>query len=354
MSQAEVTINGRVIGPAHPPYVVAEISANHTQDYEKAARLVRLAKEAGADAVKLQTYTPDTLTIDCDSPLFCIGAGSPWAGRTLYDLYQEAYTPWEWHRPLKQAADEVGLTFFSSPFDGTAVDFLEELGVPAYKVASFENTDVVLLERIAATRKPVIVSTGMATLSEIAETVELLRRTGCDEMVLLKCVSAYPAPPESMNLRAIPHLAETFGVVVGLSDHTLGTEVAVAAVGLGASLIEKHFIEQRADGGPDAAFSMEPEEFSRLVRQARTAWSALGHVNYGPTKAEEGSLVFRRSLFVVQDVRPGEKFTLENVRSIRPGYGLPTKFLESILGQRAARSVKRGTPVTWDLLTPEA
>jgi N-acetylneuraminate synthase len=344
-----ILIDGRAIGPGEPPYVIAEISANHNGKYERAAELVQMAKAAGADAVKLQTYTPDTLTIDCARPEFSIREG-PWAGRTLYDLYGEACTPWEWQPQLKELADEIGITLFSTPFDESAVDFLEAMDVPAYKVASFENTDVALLQKVAVTGKPVIVSTGMATLAEISESVECLRAAGCRELALLRCCSAYPAPPDAMHLRTIPHLAETFDTVVGLSDHTLTNDAAIAAVALGASIVEKHFIGARSDGGPDAAFSIEPDELKALVGSLRAAAAACGSVHYGRSEVEETSRVFRRSLFVVADVAEGELLTRENVRSIRPGYGLPTKHLDDVVGRRAARAIARGTPLGWELL----
>ena len=352
MSAGQIEIDGRPIGPGQPPYVVAEISANHQQKFERAAELVRLAKRAGADAVKLQTYTPDTLTIDCERAEFEIREGT-WAGRTLYDLYGEACTPWDWQPRLMEIARQVEITLFSTPFDESAVDFLEEMDVPAYKIASFEATDVALLEKVATTGKPVIVSTGMATLAEIAESVAVLRCAGCQDIALLKCTSAYPAPPESMNLLTLPHLAETFDTVVGLSDHTLGQDAAVSAVALGASLVEKHFIRSRRDGGPDAAFSIEPDELTSLVTSMRAAFAARGRIHYGRTNAEEANLVFRRSLFVVADVAEGEVFTSENVRSIRPGHGLPTRHLKDVRGKRAGRPISRGTPFTWDLLAPE-
>jgi N-acetylneuraminate synthase len=344
-----ILIDGRAIGPGEPPYVIAEVSANHGGKYERAAELVRLAHAAGAHAVKLQTYTADTMTLDCDRPEFSIREG-PWAGRTLHDLYGEAATPWEWQPRLKELADEIGITLFSTPFDESAVDFLEGLDVPAYKVASFENTDVALLEKVAATGKPVIVSTGMASLAEVCESVERLRAAGCRELALLRCCSAYPAPPEAMHLRTIPHLAETFDAVVGLSDHTLTSDAAIASVALGASIVEKHFIRARSDGGPDAAFSIEPDELAALVRSLGNAAAACGGIHYGRSAAEETSLVFRRSLFVVEDVAAGEPFTRENVRAIRPGHGLPTRHLADVLGRRAARAVARGTPLAWDLL----
>ena len=343
-------IAGRRIGPGEPVYVVAELSANHHQDYEQAVRLVAAAAEAGADAVKLQTYTADTLTLDSDRPEFRIGAGSPWAGRTLHDLYAEAYTPWEWQPRLKEVAERLGLALFSTPFDPTAVEFLEAMGVPAYKVASFEIVDLPLIRQIAATGKPVIVSTGMATREEIAEAVATIRAAGNEQIALLKCTSAYPSPPESMNLRTIPDLAASFGVPAGLSDHTLGIAVPVAAVALGATIVEKHFTLSRDLGGPDAPFSLEPAEFKAMVEAIRTAEKALGEVAYGPRPDETPSLAFRRSLFVVADVAAGEPLTADNVRSIRPGHGLAPKHLDRVLGRRAARDISRGTPLTWELV----
>lgn len=345
-----ISIRGRRIGPGEPCYVIAELSGNHNQQYEEAERLVRAAAAAGADAIKLQTYTPDTLTIDCDAPPFQLGEGTLWAGKNLYRLYGEAYTPWEWQPRLKQVADDLGVTLFSTPFDDTAVDFLEELDVPAYKVASFELGDTGLLRRIAATGKPVIMSTGMATLGEIELAVETLRRGGIEELVLLKCTSAYPATPDEMHLRTIPHLAEAFDVTVGLSDHTLDVAVPVTAVALGASVLEKHFTLSRAAPGPDSAFSLEPDEFRATIAAVRVAEQALGRVHYGVSEREARSRVFRRSLFIVEDVRAGEELTPRNVRSIRPGYGLPPRYLEEVLGRRAARDIPRGTPLEWSLL----
>lgn len=346
----QMMIERRPIGPGHPVYVIAELSANHNQDFDQAVRLVRAAKEAGADAVKLQTYTADTLTIRSDREYFRIGGGTLWDGRTLHDLYGEAYTPWEWQPRLKEVAGELGLHLFSTPFDASAVEFLERMGVPAYKVASFELVDLALIEAVARTGKPLIMSTGMATLAEVAEGVEAARKAGAREIALLKCSSAYPAPPEEMHLKTIPHLAEAFGVVAGLSDHTLGTAVPVAAVALGACVIEKHLTLSRDVPGPDSAFSLEPHEFKAMVEAVRTAEKALGGVHYGLSAKEAASRAFRRSLFVVKDVRRGEAFTAENVRSIRPGHGLPPKYLPEVLGRRAARDVAAGTPLAWELL----
>lgn len=348
---AHMTIGGRRIGPGEPCYVVAEMSANHNGSFDEAVKILHAAKEAGADAVKIQTYTPDTMTIACAKEPFRIGAGTIWAGRNLHDLYGEAYTPWDWQPKLQAAAAGIGLGFFSTPFDATSVDFLEAMGVPAYKIASFEIVDLPLIERVARTRKPVILSTGMATLAEIEDAVTAARGAGCPAIALLKCTSAYPAPAEEMNLRTIPHLAAAFGgVPVGLSDHTLGIAVPAAAVALGASIVEKHFTLSRAVPGPDAAFSLEPGEFRAMVEAVRTVEKGLGAVRYGVTAREAASLVFRRSLFVVQDVGAGEALTAENIRSIRPGYGLAPKHLKDILGRRAARALERGTPLAWELI----
>ena len=348
MSRA-LYIDGRPIGTGHPTYVIAEISANHGHSYDRCAELVRLAHRAGADAVKLQTYTADTLTIDCDRPEFLLGEDSTWAGRTLYDLYQEAYTPWEWQPRLKALADELGIALFSTPFDETAVDFLEEMDVPAYKIASFENIDTALLRKVASTGKPVIMSTGLASRAEIESSVQTLREGGCEQLALLKCTSAYPAAPESMNLATLSDLA-SLGVVVGLSDHTLSNDVSVAAVALGAAVLEKHFIRSRSDGGPDSSFSIEPAELEALVSSVRTVAAALGKLHYGGSEAEASNYVFRRSLFVVQDMKAGEIFTAQNLRSIRPGNGLAPMYLDEVLGQPASRAIERGTPLAWDLI----
>lgn len=341
-----IEINGRRIGPGYRTYIVAEMSANHNQDFEQAARIIEAAKKAGADAVKLQTYTPDTITIDCNNEYFQI-KGTLWDGRMLYDLYGEAYTPWDWQPRLKEIANELGLDLFSTPFDETAVDFLEAMDAPMYKVASFENVDLPLLCRIAQTGKPIIMSTGMATLAEIDEAVRTIQEAGSSQLALLKCTSAYPAPPEEMNLRTIPHLAEAFGVPVGLSDHTLGIAVPVAAVALGACIIEKHFTLSRTTSGPDSAFSLEPHEFKVMVEAVRTTEKAMGTVHYGVSEREAGSRVFRRSLFVVKDMKAGEVFSQENVRSIRPSYGLHTRYLNEIIGRHASQNIKRGTPLSW-------
>lgn len=330
-------------------FVVAELSANHNGSVERAESIIRAAADAGAQAVKLQTYTADTLTIPCDNSYFRI-KGTLWEGRTLHDLYREAHTPWEWTPRLIALTHDLGMDCFSSPFDATAVDFLEQCGVSRYKVASFEIVDIPLLKKIASTGKPVIVSTGMASLAEIDEAVRTLRENGAGELTLLKCTSAYPALPEDANLRTIPHLAQAFRCPVGLSDHTLGSAVAVAAVSLGACMIEKHVTLSRSAGGPDSAFSMEPEEFKAMVRDIRTVEKALGNVCYDVTEKQKDSIVFRRSLFVIQNVRQGEPFTPENVRSIRPGYGLHPRYLDTVLTKRAAHDIERGTPLSWNLI----
>ena len=346
----EVWINGRLIRAGALVYIVAEISANHHQDFDQAAKLIHAAKEAGADAVKLQTYTPDTMTIASDREYFRIGGGTLWDGRTLHDLYAEAYTPWEWQPKLKQVANDLGLDLFSSPFDASAVDFLEQMGVPAHKLASFELVDIPLIQKMAQTGKPLIVSTGMATLEEIEEALRVARQAGATQIALLKCTSAYPASPDDMNLRSIPELARRFEVPVGLSDHTMGIAVPVAAVALGACLVEKHFTLSRSQKGPDSAFSLEPEEFKAMVDAVRAAERALGQVHFGSSAHEASSRAFRRLLFVVQDVRQGQILTAENVRSIRPGHGLHTRHLADVLGKRAARDIERGTPLSWELV----
>jgi len=347
--RAIIEIGGRQIGPGCPCYIIAEMSGNHGQSFDQAVKILEAAKDAGADAVKLQTYTADTLTIDCDKGFFRID-GTLWNGRTLYDLYREAFTPWEWQPRLKEIAQRIGLELFSTPFDASAVDFLERMNVPAHKIASFENCDIALLRRVAATGKPIIASTGMATLAEIDELVRTIREAGGDQLALLKCTSAYPAPYDEMNLRTIPHLAQTFGTPVGLSDHTLGGVVPVAAAALGACIIEKHLTLSRSLGGPDSAFSLEPGEFKAMVDGVRIAKKALGRVDFGLSAAENKSRAFRRSLFVVENLRAGEIFTEGNVRSIRPGYGLHTRHLGEVLGRAAARDIERGTPLDWEMI----
>ncbi|KZL05204.1 pseudaminic acid synthase [Pseudovibrio sp. Ad26] len=341
-----IKIADREIGLNHPPYMIAEMSGNHNGDIGRAFALIEAAKDAGADAVKLQTYTADTITIDHDGPDFQIKGGL-WNGRSLYELYEEAHTPWDWHERLFKKASDVGISIFSSPFDPTAVDFLTALDAPAFKIASFELVDIPLIEKVASVGKPMILSTGLADLGEIQEAIAAVRRAGLEDFVVLHCISSYPAPADNSNLLTMPHLGETFNVLTGLSDHTHGTSVSVAATALGATVIEKHMTLDRNDGGPDAAFSLEPNEFRQLVVDCNTAWKALGGINYELKDAEQGSLIFRRSLYIVKDIAAGEVITSEHVRSIRPGYGLPPKELESVLGQRARDSIARGTPLAW-------
>ncbi len=350
-----IKIGARTIGAGQPVYVIAEVSANHHQDFEQAVNIIRAAKRAGADAIKLQTYTPDTITIACSRPEFRI-EGTIWGGRNLHELYGDAYTPWDWQPRLKQVANDLGLDLFSSPFDATAVDFLEEMGVPAHKLASFELVDIPLVQTMARTGKPLIMSTGMATVEEIEEAVCAARQAGAEQIALLKCTSAYPATAEEMNLRTIPELSRRFGVPAGLSDHTvdhtMGIAVPVAAVALGACIIEKHLTLSRLEPGPDSAFSLEPHEFKAMVDAVRVTEKALGKVYFGCSPKEASSRVFRRSLFVVQDVKRGDLFTAENVRSIRPAHGLHTRHLAEVLGRRAACDIERGTPLSWELVKP--
>ena len=349
MKHPTVTIGGRVIGVGQPPYVVAELSANHGGSLARAIEVLEAAKVAGADAIKLQTYTADTMTIDHDGPEFRIKGGL-WNGRQLYELYQEAYTPWEWHVALFAKGRELGIPVFSTPFDGSAVDFLEKLNPPAYKVASFELLDIPLVKRIASTGRPVIMSTGMASPEEIAESIEAFRAAGGRELILLHCVSGYPTPVEQSNLRRIPQLAAQFGCPIGLSDHTLGVEVAIASVALGACLIEKHFTLRRADGGPDSAFSLEPDELRALVRGAKAAFDALGTGETARSEVEKANLAFRRSIYVVRDIGAGEPLTEANVRIIRPGYGLAPREMSKVIGRKARRALARGTALTWDAI----
>lgn len=342
-------IADRPIGPGHPAYVIAEVSANHNGDLNAALKLVDVASTAGADAVKLQTYKPDTITLDSDGPEFRIQGGL-WDGRRLYDLYEEAHTPWDWHPALFEHARKTGITIFSSPFDTTAVDLLEDLGAPAYKIASFEAVDLPLIRYVAATGKPMIISTGMADAEEIAEAIEAARDGGCRELAILHCVSGYPAPAADYNLRTISDMIARFDLVTGLSDHTLDNTTAIAAVALGASIIEKHITLDRSAGGPDDSFSLEPAELAQLVAGTRTAWEALGRVDYGRKSSEMGNVIFRRSLYFVVDLPAGAVIGPEAVRSVRPGYGLAPKHLDQVLGRRITRAVCANTAVSWDVL----
>lgn len=344
-----IEIAGRKISPAHEPYIICEISGNHNGSLDRALKLVEIAAQTGADAIKLQTYTPDTITIDHNGPGFILEDGL-WAGRSLYDLYGEAHTPFEWHEALFAKGRELGITVYSTPFDNTAADLLETLGAPAYKIASFEAIDLPLIAYVAKKGKPMIISTGMCNLGEIADAVRTARKNGCEELALLHCVSSYPAATEDSNIRTIPHLGEAFDCVVGLSDHTFSSAAAVSSIALGGSIIEKHFTLSRADGGPDAAFSLEPAGFKQLVEDCKSAWRALGKVNYDLVGSERSSIVFRRSLYVVKDIPAGDKITTANVRSIRPGYGLAPKHLPAVLGRRVKRALVRGEPLKWKML----
>ena len=347
-------IGTQLIGINHPPFIIAEMSGNHNQSLERALEIVRAAAGTGAQAIKLQTYTADTMTLDLKEREFFISEdNSPWKGQSLYDLYKIAHTPWDWHKPIFDHAKKLGLICFSTPFDETAVYFLEKLGVPAYKIASFENTDIPLIQRVGATGKPLIISTGMATQEELDESVDAARKAGCKDLTLLKCTSTYPATPENSNLLTIPYLRERYGCEVGLSDHTLGIGVAVASIALGATVIEKHFTLKRADGGVDSAFSMEPAEMKELVEETERAWQSLGKVFVGPTEAERPSIAFRRSLYIVKDLKAGDVLTKENVRAIRPGFGLPPKHLKQLLGMEILRDVKRGTALSLEMLNDQ-
>ena len=345
-----IEINGRWIGAGEPVYVIAEISANHNHDIEVALNLIKIAAESGADAVKIQTYTPDTMTIDCNNEHFVVGKGTPWEGRSLYELYAEAHTPWEWLPKLQERAVDCGITLFSTPFDSTSVEFLESHGVPAYKIASFELTDHPLLAQVAKTGKPVILSTGMGSLIEIAEAVEILRQNGCEQLVLLKCTSAYPAPAKEANLARIAHMSDCFDVPVGLSDHTMGDTVACIAVSMGACVVEKHFTQSRSIPGPDSSFSLEPHELISLVSNLRIAESCVGCPTYELTEKEGNSRVFRRSIFVVEPIEEGELISPDNIRIIRPGYGLAPKYMDRVIGRTAKKAIPRGTPLDWSML----
>ncbi|MBX2860044.1 MAG: pseudaminic acid synthase [Vampirovibrio sp.] len=346
-----IQIENRSIGPDHEPFIIAEMSGNHNQSLDRALEIVEAAARSGAHALKLQTYTAETMTLDLRRDEFFIDdEKSLWKGHSLYELYEKAHTPWDWHEPLMKRGKELGLTVFSTPFDLTAVDFLEDLNVPFYKIASFENTDHALIRKVVATGKPVIISTGMASVAEIAETVDVAKKAGCKDLVLLKCTSSYPASPDTINLRTIPHLRDMFDVQVGLSDHTLGVGAAVASVALGGTVIEKHFTLSRAEGGVDAAFSLEPSEMALLVQETKTAWQAMGRVCYERTPGETSSMVFRRSLYISDDLQKGEPITEKNLRSIRPGKGLPPKYFDHLLGKRVRQDVPKGTPASWALI----
>ena len=341
----------KVIGSENPPFIIAEMSGNHNQSLERALKIVDAVAKAGVTALKIQTYTADTMTLNIDDGHFYIeDKKSLWRGNSLYKLYQQAYTPWEWHKPIFDRCKEVGVIGFSTPFDTTAVDFLESLDVPFYKIASFENIDIPLIRKVAATGKPMIISTGMATVAEMDEAIREARQAGCKDFILLKCTSSYPSSPESTNLKTIPHMRQLFDCQVGLSDHTMGLGVALASIALGATVIEKHFTLSRAEGGVDSAFSLEPKEMEALVVESMRAWQALGKVNYGPTEQEKASFQYRRSLFVTQDMKEGDVFNQSNLRVIRPGFGLPPKYYEHLLGKKVSKDVKRGTPVSWSIL----
>jgi len=347
-----IRIGEHFVGRGHRPFVIAEMSGNHNQSLERALFIVDAAAATGAHALKIQTYTADSMTLNIrEGEFFIDDPKSPWKGQSLYDLYQEAHTPLEWHASIFERCRERGILCFSTPFDATAVDFLEGLDVPCYKIASFENADLPLIRRVAATGKPLIISTGMASIAELDEAVRAARGAGCKDLILLKCTSSYPSTPQHSNIATIPHMREAFGCEVGLSDHTLGVGVAVASVALGATVVEKHFTLNRSEGGVDSQFSLEPTEMSALVKETERAWQAMGVVTYGIGPAEKGSVIFRRSLYIAQDMRAGEQLTAENLRAIRPGGGLPPKFYETLLGKRVTRDVSRGTPATWDLLS---
>jgi len=346
-----INIGSRQVGAGQPVFVVAEISGNHNQSFKRAKELVKNACESGADAVKLQTYTPDTLTINCSKKWFQVKVNPAWKGKTLYELYKEAYTPWKWQPELKKIAESYGIPLFSTPFDESAVDFLEKLKVPAYKIASFETGDIELLKKVARTKKPVIISRGITSFKELGLAISILRKNGTSSLAVLHCISSYPARTEEMNLSTIPVIREKFNVVTGLSDHSLGISAAIASVVLGASIVEKHFTLRRSDGGPDAAFSLEPQEFKELVKTVREAEKAIGSPQFNVGKIEAKNIVFRRSLFVVKNIKKGQKFTRENIRCIRPGYGLACKYLPKILNKKSTKIVEKGTPLNWKLIS---
>ncbi|MEK5443659.1 pseudaminic acid synthase [Fredinandcohnia sp. FSL W7-1320] len=347
----EINLGGRLVGSTHSPFIIAEMSGNHNQSLERALKIVEAAAKSGVHALKIQTYTADTMTLNVENSDFYINdSDSIWNGNSLYSLYQQAYTPWEWHKPIFEKCKELGIIPFSTPFDETAVDFLEGLGVPFYKIASFEISDIPLIKKVASTGKPMIVSTGLATVAEIEEAVRVAREAGCEDIILLKCTSSYPASPKNTNINTIPHLKELFQCQVGLSDHTLGIGVAVASVALGATVIEKHFTLNRSDGGVDSVFSIEPEEMELLVIETARAWQSLGEITYGPTNHEIPSKKYRRSLYITKDMKTGDVFTSENLKSIRPGFGLHPRYYENLLGKKISKDTKRGTPLTWELL----
>ena len=346
-----IEIDSTKIGPNHPPFIIAEMSGNHNQSLARAIQIVEAAAKTGVQALKLQTYTADAMTLNIKNGAFLIDdPKSLWNGETLYDLYEKAHTPWEWHKPIFDRCRELGLIGFSTPFDASSVDFLEQLNVPAYKIASFENTDLPLIKKVAATGKPMIISLGMASIAEIDETVRTAREAGCHDLVLLKCTSTYPSTPENTNISTLPHLRNLFNTHVGISDHTLGIGTSIAGVALGATVIEKHFTLSRAEGGVDSAFSLEPDELKDLVVESKRAWQSLGHIQYGPTEKEKASLVFRRSLYIAEDIQKGTTLTAKNLRAIRPGLGLPPKYYELLLGKPVNQDIKKGTPMSWDLI----
>ena len=342
-------IENKIIGADYPPFIIAEMSGNHNQSLDRALQIVKAAAETGAHALKLQTYTADTITLDIEEGEFFINDdNSLWDGKSLHELYQKAHTPWEWHKPIMQRANELGMICFSSPFDETAVDFLEEMDMPAYKIASFENNHLPLIKKVASTGKPMIISTGMATVAEIDEAVTAAREAGCKDLILLKCTSTYPATPENSNVLTIPHMRELFDCEIGLSDHTMGIGTSIAAVAHGATVIEKHFTLSRTDGGVDSAFSLEPDELKSLVAETERAWQSLGSITYGGTGSEEKSKIFRRSLYIAEDMRVGDVFTEKNLRIVRPGMGLPPKHYEIFLGNKINKDIRKGTPLLWD------
>ena len=349
MRNPEIKIGNSYVGQCHKPFITAELSGNHNQSLDRAVALIKSAAECGVDAIKLQTYTADTITLKSSNNSFTVeGSNEDWEGQTLYGLYEKAHTPWEWHKHLFEYARRLGVLIFSSPFDHTAVDFLADLEVPCYKIASFENTDVELVKKVASTKKPVILSTGMASLGDIERAVSLVHKYGCGEIILLKCTSTYPANPLNSNLRTISHLKQSFGCPVGISDHTMGIGVSVGAVALGASFVEKHFTLDRADGGVDSSFSMEPNEMALLVKESKICWQSLGQVKYGALEEEKSSLKFRRSIYITRDLKTGDKISRENIKSVRPGFGLKVEMLPNVLGMRVTQDITANTPLSWE------